>query len=355
VNADWAYVFAEIEKQKVSIPMSAQTLSFLHTADGAIQVDFRWVSNVLWTFMGKHISDVMYNNRSAMAGGTENGVELWRAYFVKHEGGADQVEFVGIGSLHSFPPCDKVENLQHWIGKWIEVKDTYGTGVSDLHLRSMFISILPENVKNAVREHKHLYCLQDCINHVMGDLGRLNDLKLSKLHADRLKQSLSSTQITSAVTEPEEEKGEAPLAEGQFKSIINQLANQIDTIAAAMDTKRTQPRGGARQTQRQAQGGPSDFAKFKGCLHCGSETHRVFECKAKKALLEKNNGKMPPGFKSAFDKWKAAQPKKVAALNDQELLDKDSGSDDDSEPVWGITCNAISTKYVCPCTDHHPN
>ena len=49
---------AEIEKQKDCIPMSGQTLSFLHTADGAIQVDFRWVSNVLWTFMGKHISDV---------------------------------------------------------------------------------------------------------------------------------------------------------------------------------------------------------------------------------------------------------------------------------------------------------
>ena len=153
----------------------------------------------------------------------------------------------------------------------------------------MFINILPENVKKEVREHKHLYCLQDCINHVMGDLGRLNDLKLSKLHADRLKQSLSSTQRISAVTEPEEEKGEAPLAEGQFKSIINQLTNKIDTIAAAMDTKRTQPHGGARQTQRQAQRGPSDFAKFKGCLHCGSETHRVFECKAKKALLGKNN------------------------------------------------------------------
>ena len=104
--------------------MSVQTLSFLHTADGAIQVDFRWVSNVLWPFMGKHISDVMYNNRSAMAGGTENGVELWRAYFVKHEEGADQVELGGIGSLHSFPQCRKVENLQHWIGKWIEVKDT---------------------------------------------------------------------------------------------------------------------------------------------------------------------------------------------------------------------------------------
>ena len=110
-------MFAEIEKQKVHIPMSVQSLAFLYTARGSIQVDFRWVSNVLWTFIGKHISDVLYNNRNAMAGGTENGIELWRSYFVRHESGADQVELGGIGSLHSFPQCDKVENLHHWIGK----------------------------------------------------------------------------------------------------------------------------------------------------------------------------------------------------------------------------------------------
>ena len=37
-----------------------------------------------------------------MAGGTENGVELGRAHFVKHEGGAAQVELGGVGSLHCF-------------------------------------------------------------------------------------------------------------------------------------------------------------------------------------------------------------------------------------------------------------
>ena len=87
--------------------------------------------------MGKQICDAMYNNKSAMAGGTENGVEPWRAHFVKHKGGADQVELGGIASLQSFPHRNKVENLQHRVGKCIEVKDTYGAGVSDLNLRSM--------------------------------------------------------------------------------------------------------------------------------------------------------------------------------------------------------------------------
>ena len=152
VNADWRWVFAEIEKQKVRIPMSSQTMTVIHDDTHlAIQVDFRWISAVLWTFLGKHVVDTLYDNRNTMIGGSDsNGVELWRAYFMKHEGGADQVELSGIGSLHTFPQCEKVENLQHWIGKWTEVKDAYGQGVSDLHLRSMFINILPESVKRDV-------------------------------------------------------------------------------------------------------------------------------------------------------------------------------------------------------------
>ena len=244
----------------------------------AIQVDFRWISAVLWTFLGKHVVDTLYDNRNTMIGGSDsNGVELWRAYFMKHEGGADQVELSGIGSLHTFPQCEKVENLQHWIGKWTEVKDAYGQGVSDLHLRSMFINILPESVKRDVREAKGLNNLQDYINHVTRDLGRLNDLKLSKLHADRLKHSLHPSRSVSAIQGPEEEVQPPPRPhEDKFQSMINRLAEKVDGIAAVVQSGRTQPRGGAgRQSGNRPQ---SDFAKFKGCLHCGMENHRIKDC-----------------------------------------------------------------------------
>ena len=103
VNSDWGLVFSEIEKQKTTIPMSSQVSTSLFTTDRQVQVDFAWISNVLWTFIGKNISDVLYMNRSAMANGPYNGIEIWRSYFVKHEGGADQVELGGIDSLHTFP------------------------------------------------------------------------------------------------------------------------------------------------------------------------------------------------------------------------------------------------------------
>ena len=152
--------------------MSAQIFSAVLTAERQVQVDFAWISNVLWTFIGRNVSDTLYGNRSAMASGPDNGIELWRSYFVKHEGGADQVELGGIDSLHSFPQCTKLEDLGFWIGKWIEVKDQYGQGMSDIHLRSRFLNILPETVRKEVREAKGLDTWQQMIHHLQRDLGR---------------------------------------------------------------------------------------------------------------------------------------------------------------------------------------
>ena len=111
VNADWGLVFDEIEKQKVRIPMSSQTLAVLHSGTNlAVQIDFRWASSVLWTFIGKHVNDTLYDNRSTMTGGNDNnGVELWRAYFTKHEGGADQVELGG-----ALDRCTHSLNATRW-------------------------------------------------------------------------------------------------------------------------------------------------------------------------------------------------------------------------------------------------
>ena len=358
VNRDWALVFAEIEKQQSVIPMSSQIMCYLGAPGRQVQVDFSWISNVLWTFLGKHIIDSMYGHRSAVASGPDNGVELWRAYFVKHEGGADQVELGGIDSLHTFPQCQKVEDLGFWLGKWIEMKDQYGQGMSDIHLRSRFLNILPEAVKKDVRETRGLNTLQDMIQHVQKDLGRLNDSKIAKLHAERLKQSLSGSHRVNAMTEVEEPPTNGPKSEdeiSQFQEMINALSSKIDTIAAAADTKRTPPRGGPHaQRAARPERGPSDFAKFKGCLHCGGD-HRVADCRIKKALLAKNNGKLPAGFKSAFDKWKATQPaKKVAALSDAELQDEDLQSE--SEFAWGITCGALTSQPRCaPCDFRHTN
>ena len=119
---------------------------------------------------------------------------------MKHEGGADQVELGGLGSLHSFPQCDKPEHLQLWVGKWQEMKDMCGAGISDAHLRSMFINILPESVRKDIREKPGLTTLQTCIDHVLADIGRLNDVQLSKFKISKLKDSLKTkTKIPTSI------------------------------------------------------------------------------------------------------------------------------------------------------------
>ena len=84
--------------------------------------------------------------------------------------------------------------------------------------------------------------------HVQKDLGRFNDSKIAKLHSERLKQSWSQSHRVHAVhTEYREEPEAAPNKEddiGQFQNVINALSSKIDTIAAAVNTKRTQPRSG---------------------------------------------------------------------------------------------------------------
>ena len=219
---------------------------------------------------------------------------------MKHEGGADQVQLGGIGNLHRFPQCDKADALQFGVGKWQEMKDMYGAGISDVHLRSMCIHILPPTVQKDVREKPELTTLQSCINFVLADLGRLNDVHLSKLHSERLKTSLSSTQRLSPLIENEtDDTGnrsvEKTKTEDMFKSVISALSDKLDNIVAAI------PRAKAKARPNRK---PSDFAKFGDrCLHCGSEKHRARDCPITKALREKNGGKLPSDYKSAFDKW----------------------------------------------------
>ena len=347
-NSDWARVFQELESQRNPISKDMLKMGNMFADGYSFTVDFAWVSNAIWTFVGEHVVDSVYTSRNVLAGGGDNGLELWRALYVRHEGGADQVEIGGMETLHSFPKCDKMEALQFWVGKWQETKDMYGAGISDGHLRSMFINILPPTVQKEVRETPGLITLQSCINHVLGNIGRLNDAQLSKLHMERLKQSLSATQRISPVIDKEETPeptAAVDKAEDKFQSMINAITDKMEHLCAAVARPKAQA-----QPKRAA----SDFAKFGNrCLHCGSDKHRARDCNVKKALLEKNGGSLPAGYKSAFDKWREKQRKSVAALiedEEDEFSETELGC-----PVWCLPQCAVRAEPICrtcPCPQH---
>ena len=52
-------------------------------------VNWLWVANHLWGFIGKCVDHTMLGRMSTLAGGEEfNGMELWRALFVEYRGGS---------------------------------------------------------------------------------------------------------------------------------------------------------------------------------------------------------------------------------------------------------------------------
>ena len=109
----------------------------------------------------------------------------------------------------------------------------------------MFINILPPAIQKEVREWPGLHSLQQCINHVLSDIGRLIYAKLSNLHSDRLKQSLSTYQrVSPLIDRAEDEAVREPAPEDPFKSLINVLSDKMDYIAAAIgkpDSRITEP------------------------------------------------------------------------------------------------------------------
>ena len=165
---------------------------------------------------------------------------------------------------------------------------------------------------------------------------------------ERLKQSLSATQRISPVIDKEETPeptAAVDKAEDKFQSMINAITDKMEHLCAAVARPKAQA-----QPKRAA----SDFAKFGNrCLHCGSDKHRARDCNVKKALLEKNGGSLPAGYKSAFDKWREKQRKSVAALiedEEDEFSETELGC-----PVWCLPQCAVRAEPICrtcPCPQH---
>ena len=147
-------------------------------------------------------------------------------------------------------------------------------------------------------------------------------------------------------------------SDGQDESLINILTSKMDHLFAAVGAARSSAKP---QTGNRTQTGarvPSDFQKFGNrCLHCGSEEHRAINCPIKKSLMAKNGGKLPAGYKSAFDKWKAKQSKSVNAVMEEALSETGSEfSETEESPLWCLPQCAVQARPICiPCDVTHVN
>ena len=164
VNPSYSYIFELIQRERQPIAMNALGM---YTLPDGVTVDLHWIAKHLWSFIGRNVTDVVHGRRLTLTQNQEdNGVELWRALFVENEGGAEQVQLGGMNSLHAFPQCPSVGDLQHWVGQWQITRQRFGNDLPEIHLRQMFLNMLPPSVSEKLRERRDLRTLQDYINEI---------------------------------------------------------------------------------------------------------------------------------------------------------------------------------------------
>ena len=68
-NPDWQFLLTEMESHKFPVTKNNPKLGFLKTEQYTIDIDCAWTATTLWTFIGEHVVDSLYNIRKVLAGG----------------------------------------------------------------------------------------------------------------------------------------------------------------------------------------------------------------------------------------------------------------------------------------------
>ena len=231
-----------------------------------LQVDWKWISVKLWTFIGDHVTDLIHSRRVQLTLGEEfNGLELWRALYVKHKGGTEQMTLAGMGSFLNFPKCSSLEGIQSHVGEWQLNRMKFGSGIPDGHLRLMFLGTLPEQVVADIKRRIDLVSTQQCVNYVIEQLGTYNDKRLASHQASKLQKSLGTSRtVTSPLLEqPAMQPTAMPTTDAITAAGLSaQLANMESLVAAITRTKPTKTPTRARTPERSKSGLAKPDPKF---------------------------------------------------------------------------------------------
>ena len=343
-NQRWIQVFDLIES--TNRPIRNSELATL-VVDG-LKIDWKWISVKLWTFIGEHVTDLIHSRRIQLTLGDDmNGLELWRALYIKHKGGAEQMTLAGMGTFLNFPKCSNLESLQGHVGEWQLNRMKYGTGISDPHLRLMFLGTLPEQVQSEIKRRVDLVSTQQCVNYVIEQLGTYNDKRLAAQQQSRLQKTLGHSRPTPTnplLEQPHPTDSAVPPpqpVQGYTTADLAAQMTKIEAVVAAL--KRTGPGANKSGNQRAASGagagagGDRPDPKFDGCWHCKIPGHTRQTCTAYKKLVAANGGRKPPGYKGAYEKWRDSQ--KASALTTAAALFGDEPGDDDD-------CEFDETQFI---------
>ena len=321
--------------------------------------------------ISKRIGISLYEKRIQLANGIEgNGLELWRRLFTDYEGGDEYVQLDGRTNLQNVKAITSTCNITDKLDDWQHQMLKYGGDIGPVTRHTMLLKILPESVRQKVLENDKLVGTDSIIawirkTHVWH---RSEDI-LKKRHG-------AVSAITGATQAPVPGTGCDVSPNGAAPPTVNK--ELVDAVIAAVQGRRPggRAKGGGKGGSRGQSPNPARSSFPKGnCYHCNKPGHgRTSKgdrpgCPEFAKIIEKNGGKLPEGYKGAFEKHVEDYKKKhggkgVNAINDEELLqwlaeDDSESSDDDS--VGGMPCGAIWRKppprHTCnpfhvepPCT-----
>ena len=237
-------------------------------------------------------------------------------------------------------------------------RQKFGADLPEMHLKQMFLNMLPESVAAKLRERKDLVTLQQYINEIDVDLGRMNDAKLAKMHAQRMSTSLRSGSRSSVNVIAEEQPESAPHASAKTEN--EEISKKLDTLISVLSAKNSPPPRGrpTDRTGRDTRPGSRDRSKSprgidpawekegKGCLHCAMKGHVRKNCHKFKKLLAENNDKLPEGYKGAYEKWKDQRKKTNVAVVSN--LDEELDEFAETDLVWSLPTKSNLRTLPCP-------
>ena len=205
-------------------------------------------------------------------------------------------------------------------------RQKFGADLPEVHLKQMFLNMLPVSASEKLRERKDLITLQSYINEVDTDLSRLNDARLAKIQAQRMSTALKSGSRSPVNAVIEEQSGPAPPLPGHMTNGNDEIGKKLDTLMSALTTgsnvqprsRNNNPSNNNRTARSKSPRGldPAWEREGNGCLHCALKGNRRKACITFKKLLADNGDSLPTGYKGACEKWKEKRKTKVAAVVD---------------------------------------
>ena len=199
------------------------------------------LSNVLWSHLGRCMTETQRRSRKRTAGEELNGLELWRKLHWGHHNGETPSDICGAQFFNMYPRCSNFEHLQAQVDDWKLLRQEVGAGIPDGNILPMFLAILPTDYQAQLEEDPTVKTFKDALSRVEAKCRRLNQNRLAKLaqtkREDAVKRSGSSQSfVHMAASEPPADAPATPVAE---------LAKQLENMSTVMAAMQKQLRGRA--------------------------------------------------------------------------------------------------------------